>query len=273
VREAVPLSRFLLDAAADECDLSTAEGRSHFAANARPLWQAMPQGLLKQQLLADIAARAGVESAALLASWGGERAPERERQRAESMPPPGQRAAAPYPGVPRRALRPLLRPVSEAQARNAARLLLRDTGLWGNALTEADRDLLGRQPGTYGELFRWLDRQYTEHGPQPLSALLAAAQDQSCAPLLAELRAAEHLAAQHANADDAESALDPPEDLPRQLRRCLLALHLAACGNDIDRLSSEVEADPADATKKADWQAAIQKQIAIKRALLAVAQP
>ncbi|MDR2992177.1 MAG: hypothetical protein LBU72_09740, partial [Burkholderiaceae bacterium] len=142
--------------------------------------------------------------------------------------------------------------------------------LWGNVLTEADRDLLGRQPGTYGELFRWLDRQYTEHGPQPLSALLAAAQDQPCAPLLADLRAAEHLAAQHADPADAANALDPPENLPRQLQRCLLALHLAACGNDIDRLTSEIQADPADVAKKTAWQAAIEKQIALKRALLAV---
>jgi len=270
VREAVPLSRFLLDAAADECDLSAAEGRSHFAANARPLWQAMPQGLLKQQLLTDIAARAGVDAATLLTSWGGERAPEQRRPR--STPPPDLRPEPPYASAPRLALRPLIRPASQAQARNVARLLLRDTGLWGSALTEADRDLLGHQPGHQGELFRWLDRQYTEHGTQPLSALLAAAQDQPFAPLIAELHAADHLAAdlavQPAHDGGADVQPETAEDLTRQLRRCVLALHLAACGNDIDRLARELEADPADTAKKAAWQAAIEKQVALKRQLL-----
>jgi DNA primase len=275
VREAVPLSRFLIDAAAEDGDLSTAEGRSHFAANARPLWQAMPQGLLKQQLLTDIAARAKVESAVLLAAWGGERAPEQGWHPAPSAAPPERRAAAsPYTTAhaPPRALRPLIRPASEAQARNVARLLLRDTGLWSSALTEADRDLLGHQPGPYGELFGWLDRQTTEHGPQPLSALLAAAQDQPFAPLLAELRAADHLTADFSPPAHDGGANDPPEtpeDLPRQLRRCVLALHLAACGETIDRLAREIEADPTDAAKQAAWQAAIERQIGIKRALLA----
>jgi len=273
VREAVPLSRFLLDAATEEYDLSTAEGRSHFAANARPLWQTLPQGLLKQQLLTDIAARAGVEVPALLASWGSERTPEREWSPASSAPSPDPRAFYPRIGAPSRALRSLIRSASEAQARNVARLLLRDTGLWGNALTEADRDLLGHQPDPYGELFRWLDRQYTEHGQQPLSALLVAAQDQPFAPLIAELRAADQLATDLAVPpaldDGAGNPLETPEDLPRQLRRCVLALALAACGNDIDRLTREIEADPTDAAKKAAWQAAIEKQLALKRALLA----
>ena len=269
LRQAVPLSRFLLDVAADACDLSAAEGRSHFAANARPLWQAMPQGLLKQQLLTDIAARANVEAAALLASWGGERAPE--QRRAAAAPPfdaPDRRTAAPYSGAPRRAWRSLIRPASEAQARNVARLLLRDPELWGSTLTEADRDLLSHQPGAYGQLFRWLDMQHTEYGPQPLSALLASAQDQPCAPLVAELHAAEHLGGHlAAQPDSANNPPEAPEDLTRQLRRCVLALHLAACGDDIDRLTREIDADPTDTAKQAAWQAAIAKQTALKRQL------
>jgi DNA primase len=281
VREAVPLSRFLLDAAAQECDLSTAEGRSHFAANARPLWQAMPPGLLKQQLLADIAARASVQAPALLTAWGGERAPEHGRgpghshaASANSPDWPDQRAAAPYSGARRRALRSLIRPASEAQARNIARLLLRDTGLWGGALTEADRDLLGHQPGVYGELFRWLDMQYTEHGPQPLSALLAAAQGQPCESLVAELLAAEHLGAhladQPAPSDSVDSPREAPEDRARHLRRRMLALHLAAHSDDVDRLAREADANPADAEKQTAWKTAYKRQEALKRQLLAV---
>ena len=46
VSEAMPLSRFLVDAARDGCDLSSAEGRAHLASNARPLWMQMPDGAL-----------------------------------------------------------------------------------------------------------------------------------------------------------------------------------------------------------------------------------
>ncbi|MDR0458531.1 MAG: toprim domain-containing protein, partial [Burkholderiaceae bacterium] len=279
VREAVPLSRFLLDAAAQDCDLSTAEGRAHFAANVRPLWQALPQGLLKPQLLTDIAARASVPAADLLAAWGGEQAPGREQRGGYSAP--FEPRAAPHTfftpyRAPHRALRLLIRPAREAQARNVARLLMRDTGLWGSALTEADRDLLGHQPDPYGALFRWLDMQHTEHGAQPLSALLAAAQDQPCAPLLAELCAADQLtadlAAQPAPTYGADDLPETPEDLPRQLRRCLLALQLAACGDAIDQLANEIKTDPTDVAKSAAWKAAIKNQLAIKRQLLAMEQ-
>jgi DNA primase len=40
VSEATPLSRFLIDAAREGCDLGSAEGRAHLASNARPLWSA-----------------------------------------------------------------------------------------------------------------------------------------------------------------------------------------------------------------------------------------
>ena len=282
VREAVPLSRFLLDAAVDECDLSTAEGRSHFAANARPLWQAMPPGLFKQQLLADIAARAGFDAASLLTAWGGERAPERPHsaRRAETASAAAAPAApgqpAPYPGAPRAAPRSAWRlpsrSPSEAQSRNIARLLLRDTGLW-EILTEADKDLLGRQHGAYGELFRWLDTQYLEHGPQPLAALLAAVQTQPCAPLVAELQASDQLAAGPAQQNGADEFPEAPQNLPRLLQRCLLALQLIACGDDIDRLAVQAAEDPADAARQAAWQAMIEKQLKIKRALLTLSNP
>ncbi len=55
VGEATPLSRFLIEAASDNCDLSSAEGRAHMASNARPLWTALPDGVLKRQLLSELA--------------------------------------------------------------------------------------------------------------------------------------------------------------------------------------------------------------------------
>jgi DNA primase len=69
VSKAVPLSRFLLEAAAEGCDLDTAEGRAHMASNARPLWTLMPDGALKRQLLAEIADKVLIDSRELLQLW------------------------------------------------------------------------------------------------------------------------------------------------------------------------------------------------------------
>ncbi len=69
VSKAVPLSRFMLDAAAEGCDLDTAEGRAHMASNARPLWSILPDGALKRQLLAEIADRVLIDSRELLQIW------------------------------------------------------------------------------------------------------------------------------------------------------------------------------------------------------------
>ncbi|MFZ2387945.1 MAG: DNA primase [Polaromonas sp.] len=69
VSKAVPLSRFLLEAAGEGCDLDTAEGRAHMASNARPLWSLLPDGALKPQLLADIADQVMIDSRELLQLW------------------------------------------------------------------------------------------------------------------------------------------------------------------------------------------------------------
>ena len=69
VKKAVPLSRFMLEAAADGCDLDTAEGRAHMASNARPLWGLLPEGALRPQLLAEIADKVMIDSRDLLQLW------------------------------------------------------------------------------------------------------------------------------------------------------------------------------------------------------------
>ena len=69
VKEATPLSRFLLDAAAADCNLETAEGRARMAAQAQPLWSAMPDGALKRQLLAELADGIGLETRELAQLW------------------------------------------------------------------------------------------------------------------------------------------------------------------------------------------------------------
>jgi DNA primase len=69
IKGAMPLSKFMLQAAAEACDLDTAEGRAHMASNARPLWSAMPEGALKSQLLAEIADTVLIDSRELLQLW------------------------------------------------------------------------------------------------------------------------------------------------------------------------------------------------------------
>src|SRR5690606_33920815 len=91
VRQAVPLSQFLIEACAEGCDLATAEGRSRLVSNAGPLWKLLPEGALKRQILADIADRAQLGSQDLLEIWGlgrpGGPAPRKDRK---------QRSDAPY---------------------------------------------------------------------------------------------------------------------------------------------------------------------------------
>ena len=106
VAKAVPLSRFLLEAAGDGCDLDTAEGRAHMASNARPLWSALPEGALKPQLLAEIADQVMIDSRELLQLWqpaSGGRKAYQKKTGAPLQPPPVLRPeAAPGPdhGMP-----------------------------------------------------------------------------------------------------------------------------------------------------------------------------
>ena len=97
VENAVPLSRQLMETAAEGCDLGTPEGRAKMLSVAKPLWAALPEGLLKRQLLGELARRAQLPDAELMGLW------------ANALPPaaPGQRARAEQrPATPRAQPRP-----------------------------------------------------------------------------------------------------------------------------------------------------------------------
>ena len=66
---AVPLSKQIVAEAGDGLDFATAEGRARFLANARPLWSALPEGMLKRQLLGEIASRAALPLDEIAAAW------------------------------------------------------------------------------------------------------------------------------------------------------------------------------------------------------------
>ena len=84
VEGAMPLSRFLVEAASEGCDLATAEGRAHMASNARPLWTALPDGVLKRQLLSELADLTQLKADDLAGLWGQASAREAPRSPAAS---------------------------------------------------------------------------------------------------------------------------------------------------------------------------------------------
>lgn len=91
VKQAVPLSKFLIDAASADCDLSSAEGRARLSSQARPLWSALPDGALKRQLLSELAQHIGIGTPDLQQLWQ-HAAPAQRTPRGER---PTERNAAP----------------------------------------------------------------------------------------------------------------------------------------------------------------------------------
>jgi DNA primase len=93
VKDAVPLSRFLIDAASADCDLTSAEGRARMASQARPLWSALPDGALKRQLITELANGIGIGSSDLLQLWqqsgGGARAQRPAHREPSASQAPG----------------------------------------------------------------------------------------------------------------------------------------------------------------------------------------
>ena len=181
VAAAEPLSRFLLQTAAQDCDMDSAEGRARFAAQARPLWQQLPAGALAQQILADIAQQTQIDARELAQLWGQSRSASGAHARNAPSPGPGQRpwrSSAGGPderwndgwndGWPNSAAR--LRAAPASRASRALQIVLTDPAAWP-ALGEPDQHLLCSQPAPHGPLFAWLDRQFHEHGPQPWAAL------------------------------------------------------------------------------------------------------
>jgi DNA primase len=175
VSEAVPLSRFLLDAAREGCDLHTAEGRAHLASNAKPLWELLPMGALKHQMLTEISDVVQLASRELMDIWH-PKASSTQRERSNnykkesdsrndyklySQNTPKSNATSKIGGGP-------MQPTSRAD--HAARILLDNMGAL-DSLSAEDHALLCGLSEPHGSLFTWLEQQLHEHGPQPWVAL------------------------------------------------------------------------------------------------------
>ncbi len=173
VHSATSLSRQLLDRASEAADLSTPEGRARMLAQARPLWSQLPTGGLRLQLLAELA-QAGKTSVEELSALWGERSGA-----AAGVQTGGQR---PSTGGQLKRTAPLRPPSAVRQPPDhVARMLLSHPALW-NDLGGADHELLTSLETWHGELFRWLERDLTEHGPREWPSLRESLQDEGFGP-------------------------------------------------------------------------------------------
>jgi DNA primase len=162
VNSALSLSRQLMARAAEGADLETPEGRARMLAQARPLWSQLPTGALRLQLLGELAQAGKVSVEELAALWGD--------RLASGGPAPG--AARPTAsGIPA-SRRQVVRPSSSVRQPpdHVARMLLSHAALW-HELGGSDHELLTSLETWHGDLFRWLERDLTEHGPREWPSL------------------------------------------------------------------------------------------------------
>ncbi|HEX5683683.1 MAG TPA: DNA primase [Ideonella sp.] len=189
VRNAVPLSRQLLDHAAADCDLTTAEGRSRMLSQAKPLWQTLPEGALRLQLLSELAIRGGLPAEELARLWqlGGTRSRERDHGdgegAGESQPRRSfgggerkgrwKRRDENDDGLPRPQGRrqPPKRPEDRV-----VQMLFGQPGWW-NDLPADEHDLLHQLPAPHGALIAWLERELAEHGVRPWAVIREALEE------------------------------------------------------------------------------------------------
>ncbi len=160
VQNAVPLSRQLIELAKEACDLSSAEGRARFLAQAKPLWQALPDGALKRQLLTDLAQHGALAIADLNELWKTATANTTTRQLQTA---PEQQLHRPLEVGHHAAKRSKMRQAPASPADHALRMLLLHSAWW-NQLSTDDHELLHSQPEPHGPLFAWLERQVANHG-------------------------------------------------------------------------------------------------------------
>ncbi len=206
VSESVPLSRFMLDAAREGCDLHTAEGRAHLASNAKPLWEMLPLGALKQQQLSEIANLVQLSSRELNDVWHpGTGKPRREHQESYNK---NSTKTSEYEGYsPKyRKVDASARPSANSRlptsrADHAARILL-DNMAALDTLSVEDHNLLCSLSAPHGPLFTWMESQLHEHGPQPWVALREGLQGHESETFALNLMAGYELGATN---NDAES--------------------------------------------------------------------
>ncbi|NML14332.1 DNA primase [Azohydromonas caseinilytica] len=230
VAQAVPLSQQLLELAAQDCDLASVEGRARMLAQAKPLWNALPEGALRLQLLAELARRGALPLEELTALWqahpAGRGAP---RAPAPAPAEPGVDRPAPGFNRPRGAARRSGGRVAPRQREDRVLQMLLAHAEWWDQLSPQAHDLLHGLPAPHGALVAWLERELHEHGPRPWAALRVALEQE---PLAEEARAA-------------LPGDEPGEETLADLERAVEALHLKEVQAELEALAMDLPVDPA----------------------------
>lgn len=232
VAQATPLSRFLVEAAGEGCDLHSAEGRARLSSNAKPLWSALPEGALKLQLLSEIAELVQLNARELSQLWlpdqgyasGLTRKPGHSAKAGNQreIGSPGGRAWSPYGASSRAPSRSGLRAQPASRAEHAARILLAQSHLWAS-LSNEDQAMLCEQPAPLDHLFVWLESQLHEHGPLNWTALRSEMAGQDFENLARRLMGGATVPSEHSE----EAALDL-QDLLKRLRIDQLTAQMTA---------------------------------------------
>ncbi len=261
VKQATPLSVFVEQVGAEDCDLDTAEGRARMASQLRPLWLALPEGALRSQLLGELAGKIQIPADDLRALWSSTPGSSRSSPPPAQQPasPPAYDAAAPAYEPPTYAPPPATRPRLSAskpwsrrqpapapqprmrskpatRADHALRLLLLHMPLWGT-LSPASQTLLCRLPPPHGPLLTWLDEQYQEYGAMAWGAL------ESALPHTQHGAAALELVRQYQNLE-----LHPaPEETAAELRSVINGLWADAIDQQLQQAAAAGDLDQVKA--------------------------
>ncbi len=259
VKNATPLSRFLLEAAAADCDLDSAEGRARMASHAQPLWGTMPDGALKRQLLQELADGVGLDARELSQLWQGPAHGPANHHRGRkgvsaglrtspaadpqlnrpstgwpadpglASEPPASTQRPPWPNTPPSYASAPRKPRRQrgllGRPDRVARIVLGTPEAW-DWLSADDHHLLAHEPDPHGPLFAWLETQWHEHGPQPWAALREGLRGQPFESLAVELQAS-GMALEPTGAPAASGDHTPSEaDVRRELRELLNRMHM-----------------------------------------------
>ena len=226
VSDATPLSRFLVDVARDGCDIDSAEGRALLASQARPLWLALPDGVLKTQLLGELADLVGIGNRELQRLWLGDSSAKTQRTAS-----PGQSGGKlRETSAPRRSSSSVsMRRKAPTRQDRALQILFTDMAQW-SALALPQQHMLMDLPAPHGRLFSWLDSQSQEHGVQPLAALREGLRGHEDEDMLMQLLAS--------------APVDMDNDVS-ELQSIMLELEKAHVSSQIDDLTRRMASDPA----------------------------
>jgi len=232
VSDATPLSRFVMEVARDGCDIDTAEGRALLAAQAKPLWLAMPDGVLKTQLLNELADTVGIGQHELQRLWLASTTSGAPNTSAKPAAKSGFASASNWTRTGNSKRPPPiginLRSKAPSRHDRALQILFADMAQW-DGLSAHQQHLLLEMPVPYGELMAWLNQQWLENGIQPLAGLREG------------LRGHAHEAVVSRLIDDAPSDIDSDAG---ELQSILATLEIEQLSLEIDSLTRRMASDP-----------------------------